>query len=284
MCFHSFFPFYIFFKQQNSLSGEVEPWYPCVVSWTSPKTGRIWKAGSDELFYSPEFLGLVDVDGVAYDDYVPIEKLCWILDPKLLFAKVMLNIKTEFGDDSGNMEKKREATKTSKENTSEEISEKIDKIRKNIEKKRFSIGDRVVFKDPKEENVQGFEAGEVFRVREVLKDGRGERKVEAFLERLPEAGPQILKMDDLQRAHPWWLDRECWSLLIEGDTERLQETRFWSKFYELRRLAEYYCEIINTFAEMSLGRNYGCIHFFEKTHDSELRTLRYTENHKARRT
>lgn len=278
MCFHSFFPFYIFFKQQNSLSGEVEPWYPCVVSWTSPKTGRIWKAGSDELFYSPEFLGLVDVDGVAYDDYVPIEKLCWILDPKLLFAKVMLNIKTEFGDDSGNMEKKREATKTSKENTFEEISEKVDEIRENIEKKGFSIGDRVVFKDPKEENVQGFEAGEVFRVREVLKDGRGERKVEAFLERLPEAGPQILKMDDLQRAHPWWLDRECWSLLIEGDTERLQETRFWSKFYELRRLAEYYCEIINTFAEMSLGRNYGCIHFFERTHDSDgdpLAPLRY---------
>ena len=46
-----------------------EPWYPCVLSWTFPKTGRVWKAGSDELFYSPEFLGLVDVDGVAYDEY-----------------------------------------------------------------------------------------------------------------------------------------------------------------------------------------------------------------------
>ncbi len=255
-----------------------EPWYPCVLSWTFPKTGRVWKAGSDELFYSPEFLGLVDVDGVAYDEYVPIEKLCWILDPKSLFAKVMLNMKTEIGDDSGDMEKKREVTKTNEENTSEEISKKVGKIMKIVKEKGFSIGDRVVFEDADEEDVQGFEAGEIFRVREVLKDGQGERKVEVFLERLPDAGPQILKVDSLHKAYPWWLYRECWPLLIKGDTERLQETRFWSKFYELRRLAEYYCETINTFAEMCLGRNYGCIHFFERTHDSDgdlLAPLRY---------
>jgi hypothetical protein len=80
---------------------------PVFVSWTCSLD---WKAGQEALFWSPSDLGLVDDLGVKYplvDNEgrqtggpdqgkarvaVPIERLCWVLDPRAdeLFAKVML--------------------------------------------------------------------------------------------------------------------------------------------------------------------------------------------------
>ena len=74
---------------------------PVFVGWTGLLE---WEPGHPELYFSPSALGLVDDEGVPYEAvqnsgvlkgsesraWVPIERICWVLDPKKLFVKVML--------------------------------------------------------------------------------------------------------------------------------------------------------------------------------------------------
>lgn len=84
---------------EGSSKGEFDP---VVVGWTGHDD---WKAGKEELFCSPHSLGICDdygrsyipheIDGESLPNskartWIPIEKLCWVLQPGKLFVVVNL--------------------------------------------------------------------------------------------------------------------------------------------------------------------------------------------------
>jgi hypothetical protein len=185
-----------------------EPFNPCFVSWTYPKTGRKWMAGNDELYYAPAYLGLIDRDGIAYGDYVPIEKLCWILAPQQLFLKTMLPQVAE------RVEEALEGKKTLSDKVVQKIqSDVLHELREKVisgNKGRLRKGDRVVVKQEKEES-WGLEKGDVCRIKSeeegtLFIKGEGPRTV-TFMIVISEtnASEGRIPEEDLERALPWWL-------------------------------------------------------------------------------
>ena len=66
------------------------------VTWVTWCSSDTWAPGEDALYHSSQSLGMVDDFWEAYPttdgsatSWVPIERLCWILEPETLFDRVM---------------------------------------------------------------------------------------------------------------------------------------------------------------------------------------------------
>ena len=232
---------------------------PVFIAWTG---NYDWMPRRSELFFSPSRLGIVDDNGIPYIPrknkgqldgsekraWVPIERICWILDPEKLFLPVMFP--------------------------------KLDDAERD-EVKNYCINAMISESDNKHGTVgQEQSAGgnnddaiakkydNIFTVEGMLTD-ECKREVEDRIKEVSKQGdagdeiPSDALIEEHTKLSIWWY-KKCVreSLIATGKlSDNSQADNEEQKAYQdLIRIAKYYADQIFLFSEMCLDRSYNSIY------------------------
>jgi hypothetical protein len=269
----------------SMIKKEVLQFDPVFLGWTAQFQ---WEAGLNQLFYSPSALGLVDDFGAPYTAvknhgallgsdtraWVPIERLCWVLDPKKLFMKVMLPRVFEQGPLEGPenvptlesyIQSATPAVVSALENEGgEDERPSVVKARSSLHVQQTPNMQRIRtcyqtgFKKNGMKTRPGVELGEL-KGYYIPQD-----------DTLVGEGTEFPTPKCADNVDLWWYTQHNIVALITGFEVEQLDDEGQDCFDKLERLAKYYQSQISLFAEMCLNRSYNSIYEMQRQFSFEM--------------
>ena len=259
--------------KSDQIRKDVLKFDPVFLGWTGPPDQ--WTTGQDQLYFSPSALGLVDDFGVPYTAvknsgalggsefraWVPIERVCWVLDPKKLFMKVMLPrvfVKNDkvpndkvltLEDYIEEFTPKEEGDEGNVDGKTADGPESAEAIQSRTKKKQRSTRYGLNYQSAIDRINRCYD--DVFPHGDDDEDGM-RHKI-----------PKDVKKWCENEVELWWYEEHNMAGLITGDLDKL-DSKGRESFDRLEKIATYYESQIFLFAEMCLDRSYNSIYEMQR--------------------